>query len=101
MSGPNAKNPVVQEIDFSLYDGLEVSPVAQIMDEADGDTYCERLESTSMADGEASFWTVYGHCIGGGCESLWDFPSRDSAMQWAAEMADTHVSLQKHGVWEY
>jgi hypothetical protein len=56
--------PDNKEPDWGVYDALELAGcVAE-------DGHVERVEE----DTPPSFYTVYGHLIGGGCEALHDWP---------------------------
>jgi hypothetical protein len=84
----------LSDIDWSAFDGLEVSPCIEEDDEDGG--YCERC-----TEDEAHFWTVYGHCITGGVESLWDFPTKETALVWANELTRQHAGLHTYGIAVY
>ena len=92
--------PKIQDLSISDFDGLEVAACIEVGPSELDDGYTERLESFDDLS-TASFWTVYGHCIEGGAQALWDFPSYASAKAWAIELMAEHPCLSKHGVLYY
>ena len=76
------------------FDGLEIHPVRELIDEEDGSGYCEQC-----APDEAHFWSVYGHLRSGGVLCLEDFATEAEARAFARRLLDAWPNLQTFGLW--
>jgi len=83
------------QVDFSMFDGLEVSPVI------DDGCYIERIERAEVDKSENVFWSVYGHLKEGHVECLEDFQTESAAMAFAKALLSKHDNLNKYGILTY
>ena len=81
--------------DIHSFDGLEIHPVRELIDEDDGSSYCEQCEPH-----EAQFWSVYGHLIEGGVLCFEDFPSQAAARAFAETLLAAWPHLRTFGLME-
>jgi len=85
-------------MDFSRFDGIEVSPVRFVgVDESE----VERIERDEVDGSDGVFWSVYGHLKEGHVECLEDFQSESAAMKYAKKLLNEYSNLNKHGILAY
>lgn len=79
--------------DWSLFDGIEVSPCTLEIDNSGG----VQVEPQDENSGDAVMWSVYLHCVAGGVECYVDFATEDEANAEARALLAAHPELHKHG----
>lgn len=72
---------------YTHFDGYEVHGVKEYTGE-DGTKFCEQVD-----DGEAMFWSLYGHLADGGLLCIGDFQTREDAEEVMARITGASARL--------
>ncbi len=70
------------------FDAYEVHGVREYAEDKDGTKFCEQVE-----DGEAMFWSLYGHLAEGGLLCIGDFQTRKDAEDVMARITGGNARL--------